>query len=108
MPYRKLSWVGKYQVLLLTVRKVASDNIEAFEVLLKAYSEIGKLLSWLESAADDNRNGTDFERRLAVIYMDLLQLHRSTYQLTTRIGKILLTPREQINLTVCRLANLLF
>ncbi|KAH7360362.1 NACHT domain protein [Rhexocercosporidium sp. MPI-PUGE-AT-0058] len=78
-PY--LPWIWAPIKLIL---KIASDYVEAFDQIIKAYSRIGDSLNRfriLDAAFSQNAS---FQLTLAVFYADILRFHKQAYTLVRR------------------------
>ncbi|KEZ39923.1 hypothetical protein SAPIO_CDS8890 [Scedosporium apiospermum] len=69
-----------------TINDIASDYIEAFEVLIKSYARIGESLSRFELLGTVFVHNHGFQRILAVFYADILQFHKCAYKFVTLNG----------------------
>jgi hypothetical protein len=67
--------------------KLATDNLGAFEKLMKAYSQIAELLPRLNQLSDALRDKSDFQQVLAMVYSDILEFHRHAYKFFRRNGQ---------------------
>jgi hypothetical protein len=67
--------------------KLATDNLGAFEKLMKAYGQIAELLPRLNRLGDALRDKPDFQQALAVVYSDIMEFHRQAYKFFRRNGK---------------------
>lgn len=80
-PY--LAWIWAPITLIL---KVASEYVEAFEQIIKAYSRIAESLGRFEVLNNAFARDKNFQQTLAVFYADILQFHKHAYKFTQRSG----------------------
>ena len=70
--------------------QIASDSIDAFEKLIKAYADIGEALPRFGLLADALKGNPDFQNVLALYYCDILSFHQRAYRLFTQNGELIL------------------
>ncbi|KAL7786981.1 hypothetical protein V8C37DRAFT_419339 [Trichoderma ceciliae] len=80
-PY--LSWIWAPVALIL---RVASEYVEAFEQIIKGYSQLAASLGRFEILGDAFVGDPDFQQTLAVFYADILQFHKYAYRFVRRSG----------------------
>ncbi|KAF4985602.1 hypothetical protein FDECE_16439 [Fusarium decemcellulare] len=80
-PY--LPWVWAPIKLVL---KVASEYVEAFEKIIKAYSRIAEPLARFEMFDRSFAGNKDVQQTLAVFYSDILSFHKEAYRFVRRSG----------------------
>lgn len=80
-PY--LAWIWSPITLIL---RITSENAEAFEQIIIAYSKIAKYLGKLQALQCTVTNGPDMQQALAVLYADILQFHKHAYKIVRRSG----------------------
>ncbi|ESA44365.1 hypothetical protein GE21DRAFT_2385 [Neurospora crassa] len=80
-PY--LPWIWAPIKLIL---KVSSDYTDAFERIIKAYSEIAESLPRFHIISDALRNSKEMQQVLAVFYADILTFHKEAYIFVRRSG----------------------
>ncbi|KAJ2980469.1 hypothetical protein NUW58_g6935 [Xylaria curta] len=80
-PY--LPWIWAPITLIL---RVASEYVEAFEKIIKAYSRIAESLKRFEILDKACARNKDFQQTLAAFYADILEFHLHAYKFTTRNG----------------------
>ncbi|KAF4984798.1 hypothetical protein FZEAL_89 [Fusarium zealandicum] len=78
-PY--LPWIWAPIKLVL---KVASDYVEAFEKIMKAYSRIAEPLARFAMFDRTYTNNKDVQQTLAIFYSDILKFHKEAYQFVRR------------------------
>lgn len=80
-PY--LPWIWAPITLVL---RVASEFVEAFDQIIKGYSQIADLLQRFDILNAAFSNDPDFQQALAVFYADILQFHKHAYKFVKRSG----------------------
>ncbi|KAK6087378.1 NACHTdomain protein [Seiridium cupressi] len=78
-PY--LAWIWAPITLIL---RVASEYVEAFEVIMKGYSKIADSLVRFEILKEAFPNNAEFQRTVAVFYADILHFHKFAYSFVRR------------------------
>ncbi|KAI5465360.1 hypothetical protein BGZ63DRAFT_479030 [Mariannaea sp. PMI_226] len=78
-PY--LPWIWAPIKLIL---KISSDHIEAFEKIIKAYSQIAKPLQRFKTIDRAFSNDKDVQQTLAIFYSDILKFHKEAYRFVRR------------------------
>ncbi|KAF1954513.1 hypothetical protein CC80DRAFT_517458 [Byssothecium circinans] len=78
-PY--LSWIWAPISLIL---RVSSEFLEAFEHIMKGYSQIAKALVRFEILGNAFPNDAGFQHTLAIFYADILQFHKHAYKFVRR------------------------
>ncbi|KAH8747114.1 NACHT domain protein [Hyaloscypha sp. PMI_1271] len=78
-PY--LPWIWAPIKLIL---KVASDYVEAFEQIIKAYSRIGESLNRFRVLDATFSQNAGFQLTVAVFYADILRFHKQAYTFVRR------------------------
>jgi len=68
--------------------QVSSDHLEAFEVILRAYSRIGETLPRFRLLGEVFRDKKEFHQVLAVFYSDILHFHGQAYKFVRRSGRL--------------------
>ncbi|KAL7928885.1 hypothetical protein V8C35DRAFT_221248 [Trichoderma chlorosporum] len=80
-PY--LPWIWAPITLIL---RIASEYVDAFEQLIKGYSQIAVSLGRFEILSNAFIGNSDFQQTLAVFYADILQFHKHAYKFVRRSG----------------------
>ncbi|WAO86156.1 NACHT domain-containing protein [Fusarium falciforme] len=80
-PY--LPWIWAPITLIL---RIASEYVEAFEKIIKGYSNIAESLKRFEILGDAFRGEPEFHKTLAVFYADILEFHKNAYKFVRRSG----------------------
>lgn len=80
-PY--LSWIWAPITLIL---RIASEYVEAFEIIIKGYSSISDSLKRFEILSDAFIGQPEFQHTLAVFYADILEFHKYAYKFVRRRG----------------------
>nr|WOD46422.1 hypothetical protein [Trichoderma atroviride] len=80
-PY--LPWIWAPITLIL---RVASEHVEAFERIIKGYSQLAESLQRFEILDATFSDKPDFQQALAVFYADILQFHKHAYRFVRRSG----------------------
>ncbi|EGZ76362.1 hypothetical protein NEUTE2DRAFT_98097 [Neurospora tetrasperma FGSC 2509] len=83
-PY--LPWIWAPIKLILKASIVSSDYTDAFERIIKAYSEIAESLPRFRIISDALRNSKEMQKVLAVFYADILTFHKEAYIFVRRSG----------------------
>jgi hypothetical protein len=81
-PY--LPWIWAPITLIL---RVASEHVEAFERIIKGYSQLAESLQRFEILDTTFSDKPEFQQALAVFYADILQFHKHAYKFVRRSGK---------------------
>lgn len=81
-PY--MAWIWAPITLIL---RVASEYVEAFELIMKGYSKIAESLIRFEILDSAFVNNRGFQETLAVFYADILQFHKFAYTFVRRSSK---------------------
>ncbi|KAK7952737.1 uncharacterized protein PG986_008465 [Apiospora aurea] len=76
-----LPWVWAPITLIL---RIASDHLEAFEHIIKAYSRIAECLKRFAVLSNSFPGTRDFQETVAVFYADILEFHKHAYQFVRR------------------------
>jgi hypothetical protein len=79
-----LPWIWAPIALIL---RIASEFVEAFEQIIKGYSQLAESLGRFEILRGAFSNDSDFQQTLAVFYADILQFHKHAYKFVRRSGK---------------------
>lgn len=66
---------------------MASDCVNAFEMIMKAYTKVGDTLHRFQLLQDTFFEDSRFQELLAVFYSDILQLHGLAYRFAQRSGR---------------------
>ncbi|KAL6352221.1 hypothetical protein LRP88_14426 [Fusarium phalaenopsidis] len=80
-PY--LPWIWAPITLIL---RLASEYVEAFEQIIKGYSNIAESLKRFEILSDAFIGEPDFQNTLAAFYADILEFHKHAYRFVRRSG----------------------
>ncbi|KAL7948124.1 chromatin remodelling complex Rsc7/Swp82 subunit domain-containing protein [Trichoderma barbatum] len=80
-PY--LSWIWAPVALIL---RIASEYVDAFEQIIKGYSQLASSLGRFEILGNTFAGDPDFQQTLAVFYADILQFHKHAYKFVRRSG----------------------
>ncbi|KAF3065606.1 hypothetical protein CFAM422_009661 [Trichoderma lentiforme] len=80
-PY--LPWIWAPVALIL---HVASEYVDAFEQIIKGYSQLAESLGRFELLGNAFIRDPDFQQTLAVFYADILQFHKHAYKFVRRSG----------------------
>ncbi|KKP04433.1 NACHT domain-containing protein [Trichoderma harzianum] len=80
-PY--LPWIWAPIALIL---RVASEYVDAFEQIIKGYSQLAESLGRFELLGNAFIHDPDFQQTLAVFYADILQFHKHAYKFVRRSG----------------------
>ncbi|KAK4113156.1 hypothetical protein N656DRAFT_778690, partial [Canariomyces notabilis] len=80
-PYLPWLWAP-----IKVILKVASDYVEAFETIVKAYSRIAEPLRRFKTLDQAYSTNPDVQQTLAVFYADILRFHKEAYQVVCRNG----------------------
>ncbi|KAL6790808.1 hypothetical protein J3E68DRAFT_411388 [Trichoderma sp. SZMC 28012] len=80
-PY--LPWIWAPIALIL---RVASEYVDAFEQIIKGYSQLAESLGRFELLGNAFIRDPDFQQTLAVFYADILQFHKHAYKFVRRSG----------------------
>ncbi|KAL6835837.1 hypothetical protein J3E69DRAFT_3562 [Trichoderma sp. SZMC 28015] len=80
-PY--LPWIWAPIALIL---RVASEYVDAFEQIIKGYSQLAESLGRFELLGNTFIRDPDFQQTLAVFYADILQFHKHAYKFVRRSG----------------------
>ncbi|KAL7916576.1 chromatin remodelling complex Rsc7/Swp82 subunit domain-containing protein [Trichoderma velutinum] len=80
-PY--LPWIWAPIALIL---RIASEYVDAFERIIKGYSQLAESLGRFELLKNAFIGDSDFQQTLAVFYADILQFHKYAYQFVRRSG----------------------
>ncbi|KAK4071005.1 uncharacterized protein Triagg1_6372 [Trichoderma aggressivum f. europaeum] len=80
-PY--LPWIWAPVALIL---RVASEYVDAFEQIIKGYSQLAESLGRFELLGNAFIRDPDFQQTLAVFYADILQFHKHAYKFVRRSG----------------------
>ncbi|KAL7955605.1 hypothetical protein V8C34DRAFT_327026 [Trichoderma compactum] len=80
-PY--LPWIWAPVTLIL---RVASEYVDAFEQIIKGYSQLAESLGRFELLGNAFISNPDFQQTLAVFYADILQFHKHAYKFVRRSG----------------------
>ncbi|KAL7804000.1 hypothetical protein V8C43DRAFT_1900 [Trichoderma afarasin] len=80
-PY--LPWIWAPIALIL---RVASEYVDAFEQIIKGYSQLAESLGRFEILGNAFIRDPDFQQTLAVFYADILQFHKHAYKFVRRSG----------------------
>lgn len=78
-PY--MPWIWAPIKLIL---KISSDHIEAFEKIIKAYSQIAEPLQRFRYIDRAFSKDKDVQQTLAIFYSDILKFHKEAYQFVRR------------------------
>ncbi|KAK9414056.1 putative NACHT domain-containing protein [Seiridium unicorne] len=78
-PY--LAWIWAPITLIL---RVASEYVEAFEVIMNGYSKIAGSLVRFEILEEAFPNNAEFQQTVAVFYADILHFHKFAYSFVRR------------------------
>ncbi|KAM0420431.1 hypothetical protein ACHAPT_011852 [Fusarium lateritium] len=78
-----LPWIWAPITLIL---RIASEYVEAFEKIIKGYSNIAESLKRFEILSDAFIRESEFQETVAVFYADILQFHKHAYKFVRRIG----------------------
>lgn len=81
-PY--LPWIWAPIALIL---RIVSEYVEAFEQIIKGYSQLAESLRRFEILSNAFIGDADFQQTLAVFYADILQFHKHAYKFIRRSGK---------------------
>lgn len=81
-----LPWIWAPITLIL---RLASEYVEAFEQIIKAYCRVGEALQRFEVLRGALGGNGIFHEVLAAFYADILEFHRRAYKFVRRSGKIL-------------------
>ncbi|EGO53325.1 hypothetical protein NEUTE1DRAFT_133746 [Neurospora tetrasperma FGSC 2508] len=84
-PY--LPWIWAPIKLILKASIVSSDYTDAFERIIKAYSEIAESLPRFRIISDALRNSKEMQQVLAVFYADILTFHKEAHIFVRRSGE---------------------
>lgn len=82
-PY--LPWIWAPITLIL---RIASEHVEAFEQIIKGYSQLAESLGRFEILDTAFKDDDGFQQTLAVFYADILQFHKHAYKFIRRSGKL--------------------
>ncbi|UKZ47926.1 hypothetical protein TrVGV298_002161 [Trichoderma virens] len=80
-PY--LPWIWAPVALIL---RIASEYVDAFEQIIKGYSQLAESLGRFEILGNAFIGNSDFQQTLAVFYADILQFHKHAYKFVRRSG----------------------
>ncbi|ORX96342.1 hypothetical protein BCR34DRAFT_181469 [Clohesyomyces aquaticus] len=80
-PY--LPWIWAPITIIL---RIASEYVEAFEKIIKAYSRIAESLGRFVILDKAFSTKQDFQQTLAVFYADILEFHKHAYKFVRRNG----------------------
>ncbi|KAI0600377.1 hypothetical protein F4775DRAFT_61536 [Biscogniauxia sp. FL1348] len=80
-PY--LPWIWAPIKLIL---KIASDYVEAFEILIRAYARIAETLARFKLLDHAFSRNPDVQQTLAIFYADILKFHKQAYEFVRRSG----------------------
>ncbi|QYS92918.1 NACHT domain-containing protein [Trichoderma simmonsii] len=80
-PY--LPWIWAPIALIL---RVASEYVDAFEQIIKGYSQLAESLGRFELLGNAFLGDSEFQQTLAVFYADILQFHKHAYKFVRRSG----------------------
>ncbi|KAH0531370.1 hypothetical protein TsFJ059_000210 [Trichoderma semiorbis] len=80
-PY--LPWIWAPIALIL---RVASEYVDAFEQIIKGYSQLAESLGRFELLGNVLIGDSEFQQTLAVFYADILQFHKHAYKFVRRSG----------------------
>jgi hypothetical protein len=94
-PY--MPWIWAPITLIL---RVASDYVEAFEQLVKGYSQIAASLQRFEILGQAFRENAEFQQTLAIFYANILEFHKHAYKFVRRNGKHIANAGAQLEATV--------
>ncbi|KAK5987283.1 Vegetative incompatibility HET-E-1-like protein [Cladobotryum mycophilum] len=75
-PYLKWIWSP-----MKTILKAASEYVEAFEKIMKAYARIAKPLARFKIFNSTYARDTNVQETLAIFYSDILKFHKEAYRL---------------------------
>ncbi|KAL7964170.1 hypothetical protein HDV63DRAFT_398832 [Trichoderma sp. SZMC 28014] len=78
-----LPWIWAPITLVL---RVASEFVEAFDQIIKGYSQIADSLQRFDILNTAFSNDHHFQQALAVFYADILQFHKHAYKFVKRSG----------------------
>ncbi|KAF2638470.1 hypothetical protein P280DRAFT_491867 [Massarina eburnea CBS 473.64] len=78
-----LNWIWAPISLIL---RLASEYLEAFEHIMKGYTQIAKALGRFEMLSNAFPKDADFQHTLAIFYADILEFHKHAYKFVTRRG----------------------
>lgn len=78
-----IQWIWAPIALIL---RVASEYVEAFEQIIKGYSQLADSLGRFEILSVAFSNDADFQDILAVFYADILDFHKHAYKVVRRSG----------------------
>ncbi|KAH8663858.1 hypothetical protein BGZ61DRAFT_431827 [Ilyonectria robusta] len=78
-PY--LPWIWAPIKIIL---QISSDNIEAFEKIIKAYSRIAQHLQIFKTISSTFSDNKEVQQILAVFYSDILKFHKEAYVFVRR------------------------
>jgi hypothetical protein len=76
-----LSWAWAPISLIL---RIASEHLEAVELIIKGYSRIAECLSRFAVLNSAFKLNQDFQQTLAVFYADILEFHKHAYKFVRR------------------------
>lgn len=94
-----LPWAWAPITLIL---RVASEHLEAFDLIIKGYSKIAECLGRFAKLGDTFKANRDFQQTLAVFYADILEFHKHAYQFVRRSSEHSSTKRlPRLSLTNC-------
>jgi hypothetical protein len=81
-PY--LAWICAPITLIL---RVASEYVEAFEIIIKGYSKIAESVARFEILSKAFPNNTGFQQTVAIFNSDILQFHKFSCSFVRRSSK---------------------
>lgn len=73
--------------IVLTPSQIASDFINAFEKLIKAYGQIGEALPRFDRLSQALKAQPEFQNVLAMVYCDIIQFHYRAYHVFNSPGE---------------------
>jgi hypothetical protein len=85
-----LPWIWAPITLII---RVSYEYVEAFEKIIKGYSEITASLSRFQMLSETLKTDMDFQLTLAAFYADILQFHRHAYEFVRRKSESMPTNR---------------
>lgn len=90
-----LSWAWAPISLIL---RIASEHLEAFELIIKGYSKIAECLGRFAVLESSFKSNQDFQQTFAIFYADILEFHKHAYKFVRRSSKSL-GPRSRSSST---------
>lgn len=66
--------------------QIAKDNVETYDKLITAYSQIARVLSRFDRLNAALKDDIGFQQLLALVYVDILAFHECAYKFFKRRG----------------------